>query len=269
MITFQDTHCHLNLNQFDNDLDLVVRRAVDQGVERILVPGIDLETSRRAVSLSEEYPQVFAAIGVHPNSANSWQPTTLVELRSLSGHPKVVAIGEVGLDYYRDWSTPETQRMVFSKLLELASDSQLPVVIHNRNALQDLLPMLSDWYLSATQNHPQLRDRPGVLHSYDGDIDPAFRAVEMNFFIGFSGPVTYKNADTRHQLVRQLPDHRILAETDAPYLTPHPHRGERNEPANVQLVVGRIAELKGLPLSETTRILTQNGNTLFAWRSAD
>lgn len=269
MITFQDTHCHLNLNQFDNDLDLVLERAVDQGVDRILVPGIDLETSRHAVTLSEKYPQVFAAVGIHPNSANSWTSTTLADLRNLTSHPKVVAIGEIGLDYYRDWTTPSAQRKVFLKQLELAAESQLPVVIHNRDAIKDVLPIVSEWYSSTIQNHSWLRNRPGVLHSYDGEIEPALQAAAMNFFIGISGPVTYKNAESRHEIVRLIHQDRILAETDAPYLTPYPHRGTRNEPAFVKLVINSIAELKTLPISEIAGILTSNSNQLFAWRSAD
>jgi TatD DNase family protein len=258
----------LNLNQFDNDLDLVVERAAGQGVDRILVPGIDLDTSRRAVWISEKFSQVFAAVGVHPNCAGAWDKNSLADLRSLTQHPKVVAIGEIGLDYYRKWSTPPAQRTAFSSQLELAAEVQLPVIIHNRHALQELIPILSAWYSTAKENS-RIFNHPGVLHSFEGDIEYALQAAAMGFFIGVSGPVTFNNARDRHEIARQITLDRLLIETDAPYLTPHPHRGKRNEPAFVNLIASQIARLKGLPIEITTSVLTKNSHTLFAWRSAD
>jgi len=269
VIVYQDTHCHLNLNQFDNDLEQVIQRAQQQGVNRILVPGIDMETSRRAVELSEKFDPVFAAIGVHPNNATSWETGSLPGLRELCSHPKVVAIGEIGLDYYRDFAEPTLQMEIFTSQLDLALETSKPVVIHNRNALHDLMPILSEWVSRWHRSDKTQGKKPGVLHAFDGDLESAVQAINFGFYIGVAGPVTFSNAKERQSVTKAIPLQAMIAETDAPYLAPHPFRGKRNEPAWVSLVVQKISTLKGLSLEETTLTLVDNGNYLFGWRSSD
>lgn len=269
MIAYQDTHCHLNLNHFENDLEQVLHRAQQEGVDRILVPGIDLETSRKAVEISEQYEFVYAAAGVHPNSAHTWNSNSISELTELIHHPKVVAIGEIGLDYYRNYAEPTLQKEILAAQIELAAKSSKPLVIHNRNALPDLMPFLAEWVKSLQRTGSKLANKPGVLHSFESDLTAASQAIELGFYIGVAGPVTFTNSKERQKITREIPLQAIIAETDAPYLAPHPHRGQRNEPAWVSLVVQKIATLKSLSVEEITTALTNNGNQLFGWRSSD
>jgi len=269
LIAYQDTHCHLNLNQFENDLEQVIYRAQQEGVDRILVPGIDLETSRKAVEISEKYEFVYAAVGVHPNSASTWQSNSIENLKELIGHPKVVAIGEIGLDYYRNYVEPALQKEILAAQMALAAESSKPLVIHNRNALPDLMPLLEEWVKSLQRTGNKLANKPGVLHSYEGDVVAANQAIQLGFYIGVAGPVTFNNAKERQKITREIPSQAMIAETDSPFLAPHPHRGQRNEPAWVSLVVQKIAKLKALSLEEIAITLTNNGNQLFGWRSSD
>jgi TatD DNase family protein len=260
-----DTHCHLNLNIFREDLSEILDRAQERGVSRILVPGIDLETSRLAVELSEKYPQLFAAVGIHPGDASGWQANSRMELRQLAQHPKVMAIGEIGLDYYRDRSPRQIQQEAFNEQLSLAAELELPVVIHNREALGDLWDALSSWQEQLVRDGSPLASRPGVLHSYDGNLESAQRFIEKGFFIGISGPVTFKNAQERQQVAAGLPVARLLIETDAPFLTPHPYRGRRNEPAYVAYVAEKISVLHQQPPEAIARATSDNAAQLFKW----
>ncbi len=260
-----DTHCHLDFKAFNKDRAEILARAEDAGLIKILNPGIDLTSSRRALELSDAHPQVYAAVGVHPNSALTWDGNTMAALRELAQHPKVVAIGEIGLDYYRDWAPPDIQRRVFQQQLELAGELGLPVVIHNRQASSDMMEMLAAWQVQFSSAPFQEEGRPGVLHSFSGEEDVARKALELNFFFGISGPVTFRKATELHNAVSALPLERLLIETDAPYLTPHPRRGSRNEPAYVRLVAERIAELHEQPLSQIAESTTANAARLFNW----
>ncbi len=261
-----DTHCHLNLNTFQEHLDQTLERAWERGIGRILIPGIDVETSRKAVALAERYEKLYAAVGVHPGDANTWQPETLAMLRELVQHSKVVAIGEIGLDYYRDRTPRPLQRQVFQAQLALAAEVGLPVVIHNRDAIDDLWEALSAWQAELARGGSMLAGRPGVLHSFDGTLEVARRAMEKGFFIGISGPVTFRNALERQSVVTALPLSQLLVETDAPFLTPQPHRGKwPNEPAFVAYVAEKIAELHGLPLETVIRTTGENATQLFNW----
>ncbi len=263
-----DTHCHLNLNTFQGNLEPILERAWERGVGRILIPGIDVETSRAAVSLAERHENLYAAVGVHPGDASIWQNGTLGELRELARHPKVAAIGEIGLDYYRDRSPRPLQRDVFQAQLTLAGELNLPVVIHNRDAIDDVWNDLSAWQAGLTRNESALAGRPGVLHSYDGTLEAAQRAIANGFYIGISGPVTYKNARERQGIVSALPLEHLLMETDAPFLTPHPYRGRwPNEPAYVAFVVEKVAELHELPLETIIQTTWNNAAQLFNWRA--
>jgi TatD DNase family protein len=264
-----DTHCHLNLNLFRDDFDSVLTRAWDQGVERILIPGTELGNSQFAAELCDLHPNLFASVGVHPNEANEWNETSLQRLAVLIRHPKVVAVGEIGLDYYRKYARPALQKDVLQKQLNFAAEFNLPVIIHSRESLHELLPILTNWQekLSAA-GHP-LASHPGVLHSYDGDLETARRAIAHGFFIGITGPVTFKNAAERQELVRDLPIDSLLIETDAPYLTPHPYRGRRNEPAYVSFVAEKIADLHQMEVEEVAERTSRNADRLFSWRAFD
>ncbi|HVP21289.1 MAG TPA: TatD family hydrolase [Anaerolineaceae bacterium] len=264
-----DSHCHLNLNLFENDLPEVLDRAIQRDVARILVPGVDLESSRRAVQLSKEYPILSAAVGIHPNDAATWNEDSLSELKELALKPGVVAIGEIGLDYYRDSSPRHLQMEIFLAQLSLAKEVQKPVIIHSRQSLQDLWQILLSWQQELVGDQIGIASHPGVLHSYEGDLDTALQAISFGFFIGVSGPVTFQNAMDRQAVVSRLPLENILIETDAPYLTPSPFRGRRNEPGYVVYVAEKIAELKKITFSETAAITTHNANRFFGWRADD
>ncbi len=261
-----DTHCHLDFKHFESDLDEVVARARDAGLVRVLNPGVDLSSSRIALRLADSTPEIYAAVGIHPNSALTWNERTLDELKHLAEHPKVVAIGEIGLDYYRDRAPRALQQHVFRQQLSLAASKGLPVVLHNRQASPDMLTIIKEWYLQLEIDKNALAERPGVFHSYAGDEISIRQVSDLNFWVGITGPVTFKNASNLQRIVAELPMDRILIETDAPYLTPHPYRGERNEPAQVRLVAGKIAELQRQPFEVVAEVTTANAGRLFNWR---
>jgi TatD DNase family protein len=260
-----DTHCHLNFEGFDADREAVIERAVKAGLERILIPAIDLETSRAAVALAEKYDLIYAAVGVQPNSGKSWEASTLKELQALAEHPKVVAIGEIGLDYYWDETPRYVQEQIFHYQLELAADLELPVIIHNREATGDVLRMLVRWQTALVEHRSSIAERPGVLHSFSGNAGDAQKAYEANFYTGITGPVTFKKALELQEVVQKAPLDRLLIETDAPYLTPHPFRGQRNEPGYVRYVAEKIGELKQLSLEEVAQATAVNAARLFEW----
>jgi TatD DNase family protein len=257
-----DTHCHLTLSAFDQDRRQILTRAKEAGVIRLLVPGLDGPSSRRAVELSQQYPEVYAAVGVHPHNAKTWNQSTKHELRELAQSPKVVAVGEIGLDYYRNLSPPDVQRIAFQDQLDLALELELPVVIHNRNAIDDLVSLLETW---ATKLPPSLISRAGVLHANSADLNTARKVIEAGFYIGIAGPITYRNAEALRQVTAQLPLDRVLLETDAPYLTPHPKRGKRNEPAYLQLIAQQSALLFEVSMNTIAAATTQNAINLFNW----
>jgi TatD DNase family protein len=258
-----DTHCHLDFDRFDKDREEVVQRAMEVGVVRILVPGIDLSSSQAAIRLAEKYPQVYAAVGVHPNSGGTWETGTLPQIRSLSQHPKVVAIGEIGLDYYRQWTPHGVQKKILMAQLELALEVGLPVIIHCREAYRDILRIILDWVIRITPI--KLSNAPGVFHSFSGNIEQVKLLTEKRFSFGISGPVTYKNADRLRRVVAEIPLERVLIETDAPFLTPHPRRGKRNEPAYVYYIAEKIAEICNISPLEIGDITSENSVRLFNW----
>ncbi len=264
MTTFTDTHCHLYLEQYDQDRDAVLQRAWEAGLVWILHPGIDLETSQAAVKLSQEHPgRINAAVGIHPNFGKPWKEDFLRTLRDQAHQPEVVAIGEIGLDYYRQHTPVEQQQTMFIAQLRLAAELSLPVVIHNRDSAVDMLATLSEWHQELINSGNPLAERPGVLHSYSADLKTAQKAIAMNFFIGISGPVTFKNAPERKSITKQLPLDHLLLETDAPYLAPHPHRGKRNEPAFIPLIAEEIARLHQTSVQEVAQVTTENASRLF------
>ena len=265
-VSLTDTHCHLDFEAFDSDREIVLERARKAGLVRILNPGIDLKSTQSAIRLAEKNLEVFAAAGVHPNSATTFNQNTLQQLRELAAHPKVVAIGEIGLDYYRDWAPREVQLRIFRMQLELASEFCLPVIIHNRQATNDVLSILSEWHEQLSKDSSPLVENPGVLHSYSDDEENGSKAIALNFFIGITGPVTFQNARILQRVVSALPLSNLLIETDAPFLTPHPRRGQRNEPAMVRQVAEKIAELHLRTVADIATATTQNADRLFNWR---
>lgn len=243
-----DSHCHLDLPHFDADRAAVIEQARAAGVRLIVNPGIEIEHCRRALALAEAIPELYVAVGIHPNSADHFDAATPDALRELAQHPKVVAIGEIGLDFYWDAVAPKVQEQAFLRQLDLAAELGLPVIIHSRDANAAVAAVLRAWVNSASFQRSQLRRRTftGVLHAFSGDLALAEEAYDWNFVLGLGGPVTYRNARNLHALTPQLRIDRLMLETDAPYLTPHPHRGQRNEPAYVALVCAQVAQLCGL-----------------------
>lgn len=270
-----DTHCHLNFHSFDDDREEVIGRSRSEGVDRILVPGIDLQTSLEALALTRKYEEIFAAVGFHPNSSTSWVSKSKSNLDFLNQNvrsEKVVAVGEIGLDYYRDQSPESTQKEAFHDQLRFAGEVGLPVVIHSRNlnpadqrAIIDILEILDSWVSWLADQSNPLRARPGVLHSFSSDAEHAQKAIELGFLIGITGPVTFNNAAGLRQVVREVPLEALLIETDAPFLTPHPYRGKRNEPAYVKFVAERIAEEKGSAVEAVIEATAANARKLFGW----
>ncbi len=272
-MTLTDTHCHLDLVNFDADRQAVLDRAVQAGVARILVPALNLTSSLSAVKLAHSQPMVFAAIGIHPTEVAGFEPSMLNDLRNLARHPRVIAIGEIGLDYYWTAAPREQQQKVLVGQLSLAAELRLPVVIHFRekaddtaeDCASDLLRILKKWTSAMKKENNPLVEGPGVLHSFSGSLKTARAAMKLGFFIGISGPVTYKNAGERQKLVAALPLDRILLETDAPFQTPHPHRGKRNEPAYVRLIADKIAEVRSESPDQVISTTGGNAQQLFAW----
>lgn len=252
-----DTHCHLDFEWFDEDREAMIARALEAGVKRMIVPAIDLAGCTAVLRLAEQYDEVYAAVGIHPNSTADWQDSWIGELRPFAQHEKVVAIGEIGLDYYRDHSPRPVQQQALRAQLELAAELDLPVILHNRESNEDIIRLLQESPLVG-------RDNPGVLHSFAADWPTAEAALAMGFYLGFTGPVTYKKADELRRIVAQVPLDRILVETDAPFLAPQQYRGKRNEPAYVRFVAERIAALHGLETAEFAQISTANAQRLFA-----
>lgn len=256
-----DTHVHLDFDAYDADRDSVLNRAKAVSVTRFIIPGVDEETSRNAVRLSAAYPGViYGAVGWHPNSTADVTPAHLDTIRDLSREPGIVAIGEIGLDYYWDKSPKAKQAEVFEAQLALAAELGLPVIIHNRESSTDLIPILERWAASLTGD---LKTRPGVLHSVSAPFDLAMRAIDAGFYVGFTGPITYKNADDTRKVAAAVPLDRILVETDGPYLTPAPYRGQRNEPAYIPYIIERLATVRGLSEAEIEAATTENAERLF------
>jgi TatD DNase family protein len=267
-----DTHCHLDFDKFTPDRAEVLARAEAAGVARMLIPSTSVTSSRDVIRLAESDPHLYAAVGVHPNEALTWDTASVSTLReSCATNLKVVAIGEIGLDYYWDAAPHELQQHALGAQLDLAGEIGLPVILHLREkgdldhgpCAKDMLSLLAEWTARLRACGSPLTGRPGVLHSFSGSLETALRAVELGFFIGVTGPVTYRK--DRQALIRALPLDRLLVETDAPFLTPVPHRGRRNEPAFVRLVSDKIAELHSLPAGLAAEATSANAARLFYW----
>jgi len=238
-----DSHAHLDFPDFDEDREQVIYRAKQAGIAAIINVGADLESSRKSIKLAEQHPIIYASVGVHPHDAKTLDDTALAEIEQMSRHPRVVAIGEIGLDYHWDLSPRDKQREAFERQLTLAKDLDVPVIVHDRDAHDDIMTILGE----RANIQGGLR---GVLHCFSGDATMAHRALDFGMHIAVGGPVTFRNARHLPDVVRQVPLSRLLLETDCPYLAPQPYRGKRNEPAYVVLVAQKIAELKNISVAE-------------------
>ncbi len=246
-----DSHAHVHFPQFDDDREAVIERVRKAGLVAIVEIGTDLASSRAALALAEQHDLIYATVGVHPHDAKTVDSSVLDQIRALARHPKVVAIGEIGLDYYHDHSPRPVQRQAFVDQLALAADLKLPVVIHSRDAHDDTLATLQDW------------QGAGVMHTYAAGPERLDEVLAMGFFIGLSGPVSFSNADVLREVAKMVPLDRLLVETDCPYLTPEPHRGKRNEPAYVRHVAEAITRAREEPLEEIAEATTANARRLF------
>jgi len=255
-----DTHCHLNFHKYNDDRDAVLQRAKEAGVNRVIIPAIDIESCQEALALSDQYDGIYTAVGIHPNSTIDFDDTMLSQIREWASHEKVISIGEIGLDYHWDKSPKDVQRKAFEAQLNLASELELPVIIHNREASDDVMNVLESWVLTLPDS---LKDRPGVLHSFSAPPEIAERALAIGFYLGFTGPITFKKADDLRDIAKTVPLNRILVETDGPFLTPHPYRGKRNEPAYVQYMTEKLAELHNISHEQMAEQTTANAETLF------
>jgi TatD DNase family protein len=305
-LVLTDTHCHLDFHKFDEDRAAVMERAEKAGLVRILIPALSLASSLSAIKLAGSHPMLYAAIGVQPNESLTWTENTIEELRALvnprhstgsgqrllphggrrevlpspygrgaggEGKGKIVAIGEIGLDYYWEAAPHDHQQRVFRAQIELAAELGLPVIIHLREkddaaggpCAEDAMSILEEWVASLGAEREALKRNPGVLHSFSGSLEMAQRAIGLHFCIGITGPVTFKNALRKQEMVTQLPLDQLLIETDAPYLAPHPHRGKRNEPAFVYEIADKIAQLQSRSQEEVASITTSNAARLFSW----
>lgn len=251
---FIDTHVHLNADQYEEDLQEVIDRALENNVTKMIVIGFDRKTIERAMELTENYEFIYAVVGWHPVDAIDCTAEDLEWIEELSAHPKVVGIGETGLDYHWDKSPKDVQQEIFRKQIRLAKKVQLPIIIHNREATEDVLRILKE---------EQAEEIGGVMHCFSGSVETARESIDMNFMISLGGPVTFKNAKKPKEVAELIPIEHLMIETDAPYLAPHPYRGKRNEPSYVPLVAEEIARLKGLTVAEVAEKTTENAERFF------
>jgi len=253
-----ESHAHYDDRRYDRDRREVLNSCKEAGVEYIINAGADLRSTKKAIHLAAEYDFLYATVGVHPHSAKTLDESSFVELAKLIKSPKVVAVGEIGLDFYRDNSPRDVQRKWFKRQLELAKDVALPVVIHSRDACQEVFDTLRDMNLSTRGGRGA-----GVIHCYSGSAELAVKYVEMGYFIGIAGPVTYKNARKIVETVESVPLERILIETDCPYLTPEPFRGDRNDSQKLKYICEKIGKIKQISLEKVAEITMENGTALF------
>ena len=255
-----DSHAHLDGGQFTNDLRETVERATKNGISHILTIGCDLESSAKSIAIAEEYENIFAAVGVHPHDAREINDETLAKLNSMLTHPKVVALGEIGLDYYRDRSPRETQRTAFRQQIRLARKVGKPIIVHDRDAHDEVIQIMKE------ENAAEVG---GVLHCFSGDLKMAKQCLELGFYISFTGTITYPKNETIRNIIAEIPIDRMLIETDCPYLSPQKFRGKRNEPAHVRYTAERLAEIKGLTIEDVARVTSRNCHDLFGFGSVD
>jgi TatD DNase family protein len=251
-----DSHAHIQGKEYDGEVETVIQRARELGIESIIAVGGagDMSSNTDAIVLADSFPNVYATVGMHPHDAKDVTDEQLGQLKELTSHPRVVAVGETGLDYYYNHSPSDVQRRVFNQFIRMARETGLPIVVHERDAAQEAAELL------CAEDAGKLS---GVIHCFTGNYEAACSYLDLGFYLSFTGIITFKNAGALRDVVRKVPLERMLVETDSPYLTPVPHRGKRNEPAYVRFVAETIASVKGISLEEVARVTTTNGRTLF------
>ncbi|MDK2919357.1 MAG: TatD DNase family protein [Candidatus Petromonas sp.] len=249
-----DSHAHLDARRFDKDRDEVIKRAKENGISYIMNPGADFESSVKSIELADKYDMIYAAVGVHPHEAKTMDDMMLELLKGMTKKPKVMAIGEIGLDYHYDHSPREIQREWFRKQIRLAKEVNLPIIIHDREANQDVMNILKE---------EKAFDTGVLMHCYSGSAELAKQYVKLGAYISIAGPVTFKNARKTVEVVKTVPIDHLMIETDSPYLTPVPHRGKRNESGYVRFVAEKIAEIKDMSFEEVARQTTENAKKYF------
>jgi TatD DNase family protein len=255
-----DSHAHLDSSQFNDDRHEMIKRAQQNGISHILTIGCDMESSAKSIKIAEQYEHVYAAVGVHPHDSTEINPETLKQLGEMLKHPKVVALGEIGLDYFRNHSPQDVQRNAFREQIRLAKSVNKPIIVHDREAHDEVMDILIEENAS---------DVGGVLHCFSGDVEMADKCLELGFYLSFPGPVTYPKNEAIRGVVRAIPIERLLVETDCPYLSPQKFRGKRNEPAYVRFTAEKIAEIKELAIADVARITSQNCYNLFGFGPND
>jgi TatD DNase family protein len=247
-----DTHAHYDDEQFDADRHALLASMPDAGISLIVNASSNLASARLGLRLAEEYPYVYAAVGVHPHDAKTMDGGTVLELEKLLKHPKAVAVGEIGLDYHYDHSPRDLQRKRFSEQLELARSTKLPVIIHEREASQDVLDIVRRY-----------SDLLGVFHCFSGSWETAKIILDFGWYLSFTGVVTFKNARRSHEVIAKMPRDRLMLETDCPYLSPEPNRGKRNSSNNLPLIAAKVGEILGISKEETAELTMANGKRFF------
>lgn len=247
-----ESHAHYDDERFDEDRDTLLASFPAEGIETVVNASSDIKSSKASIALSEKYPFFYAAVGVHPHEVENITEADIDELRELSKHPKVVAIGEIGLDYYYDLSPRDLQRHWFKRQLELADELKMPVIIHSRDAAQECLDIIKNSNV-----------RNGVIHCYSGSAEMAEEYIKMGFYIGVGGSLTFKNNKKGVETVERIPIEKILIETDSPYLAPVPYRGKRNDSRLLKYVVERISQIKNIPENDICNITKNNAQNLF------
>lgn len=254
-----DTHAHLEGDEYIDDRDAVIARAVEAGVTRIITCGTGVESSIKGIALTEKYPQVYASIGVHPQECSGVQQADIHRLKELAKHPKVAALGEMGLDFHRSVVHKDEQIQVLQWQLELASEAKLPVILHTRKAVDEIIEILKEWLKKAPV------ESPGVIHCFQESETVAKTFLDMGFYLAFGGYISYPNSHLQ-DVIKSVPKDRLLVETDAPYLPPQKFRGQRNEPAYIALTVERMAEILEMTPEQVAELTTENANQLFKFQ---
>lgn len=255
MNTFIDTHSHIDFVEIQQDLDNVLLKCSEVGVKQVIIPGVNQEDTPRVIDLAQKHENIFALVGMHPSEAKKWNESSFDYFKNLATHPKVLGIGEIGLDYYWDKTFNDIQKDVLIKQIELAKEVQKPICIHDRDAHADTLQILKD---------TNAKEVGVVLHCFSGSVDFMKECIKEGFYISLGGVVTFKNAKKPQEVAKEVPLERLMLETDAPYLTPVPHRGETNYPFYIPQIAAKIAELKGISVEEVANVTTQNAKEF--WR---
>lgn len=255
MVKLIDTHAHLDFDKLYNNLDEVIERARKKGVEKIINIGITVSSSQKSIEIAKNYEDIYAVIGIHPHDAKNAPENYLKELEKMAREEEVVALGEMGLDYFKDFSPRDVQMKVFKEQLSLAKDLNMPVVIHDRDAHDESIKAIKD-----------INGLRGVFHCFSGDWKVAREVLDLGFYISFPGTITFKKAQKLREVAKKMPHDRIMVETDCPFLAPEPFRGKTNEPAYVRLVAEAVAEERGISLEDLGEITTNNAISFFGLR---